>query len=362
MRVLQVAARFLPQVGGVERHVFEVATRLDALGIECEVLATDALGTLPAEEQMNGLRVRRVPAWPRGRDYHFAPGLVGKIRRGHWDVLHLQGIHTFVAPLAMAAARACGIPYVVTFHTGGHSSALRTRLRPWQWLLLRPLLRSAAQLVAVSEFEAGIFSHALRLRRSRFDVVLNGAEMPPLAVATRVDPNLIVSVGRVERYKGHHRLVEALPYVRIERPEARLRVVGDGPERGALLRRAAELGVGPEVRVEPIDAADRAAMTDLLGQAAVFALLSDYEAHPVAVMEALACGTPALVADTSGLTEIAARGWARAISPNADPRTVARALLDEMERGRRTPIALPTWSDTVNRLVAIYRRAAPSER
>jgi hypothetical protein len=44
------------------------------------------------------------------------------------DIVHCQSYHTFVAPLAMGAAIRCRFPYVVSFHSGPHASALRTSL------------------------------------------------------------------------------------------------------------------------------------------------------------------------------------------------------------------------------------------
>jgi len=55
-------------------------------------------------------------------------------------------------------------------------------------------------------------------------------------------------------------------------------------------------------------------MAEMLSQAMLVALLSEYEAHPVAVMEALALRRPVLVADTSGMRELAEQGFARSVS------------------------------------------------
>jgi len=361
LRVLQVSARFLPQVGGVERHIFEVATRFGRAGIDAEVLTTDATGSLPATESVAGIPVQRVRAWPRDRDLHFAPGLYRPIRDGRWSVVHIQGIHTLVAPLGMDAASRAGIPYVVTFHSGGHSSALRSRLRPVQWLALRPLLKRAARLIAVSRFERDHFARQLGLSRERFSVIPNGAEISadPAPLETRqVDPDLVVSVGRVERYKGHHRLVEALPCLIELRPDARLRIVGDGPDRRNLERRASELGVADRVEIGPIDTGDRSAMLSILSRAGVVALLSEYEAHGIAVMEALSLGRPVVVATTTGLTELAERGWARGIPLQSDPWTIARALIAELDGPPRQLPDLPSWDDTAAELAAVYRQVA----
>src|SRR3954469_11335179 len=74
LRVAIVTPRFPPDLGGVERHVDEVARRL-ASRCRLTVLCTDRAGRLPAVEERDGFSVRRFRAWPGERDYYFAPGL-----------------------------------------------------------------------------------------------------------------------------------------------------------------------------------------------------------------------------------------------------------------------------------------------
>src|SRR5258708_38451553 len=130
LRVLMVCPRYLPEVGGTEIHVHEVARRLSGLGsFEISVLATHRSRRLPRQEVVEGISVLRVPAWPRRRDYYLAPGIAAVIRQRRWDLVHCQGIHTPVPLLAMISARRVGIPYLVTFHTRGASSRLPDAMR-----------------------------------------------------------------------------------------------------------------------------------------------------------------------------------------------------------------------------------------
>ena len=132
-RVLMVVQRFFPEMGGIETHVAEVATRLAAQGeFDVTVLATDRSGRLARTEERDGVHIVRRRSWPAERDYYASPGVAEVIARGSWDLVHVQGVHTLVPPLAMAAARASRTPYVLTFHSGGHSSALRRRSRGLQ--------------------------------------------------------------------------------------------------------------------------------------------------------------------------------------------------------------------------------------
>jgi glycosyltransferase involved in cell wall biosynthesis len=160
-----VAARSLPDMGGIEMHVHEVSRRLARTGdVDITILATDRTRSRPRREVIDGVTVMRVPAWPSDRDYYLAPG-IAKIagQRGRWDIVHCQGIHTPVPVLAMLAAGRAHIPYLVTFHTGGHTLAHRNAMRSVQWRVLGPLLRKAASLVAVSRFEADALSAQARL-------------------------------------------------------------------------------------------------------------------------------------------------------------------------------------------------------
>jgi glycosyltransferase involved in cell wall biosynthesis len=357
MRVLMVTPRFLPEMGGVERHVQEVASRLTASGNEITVLTTDRSRRLSARELRDGFEIRRVGAWPKHSDLRLAPALGRCIAAGRWDVVHVQSYHTFVAPHAMWAASRQGLPFVLTFHGGGHSSRVRQLLRPVQRAALRPLLARAQRLVAVAEFEVGLYGRELRLPRERFVVIPNGADLPkPVTSPLAEDGVLIASVGRLERYKGHHRAIAALPHLLEQEGRARLWIAGSGPYERHLRRLAKRCGVADRVEIHAVPAADRGAMAAALSRVSLVVLLSEFETQPIGALEARALDRPLLVADTSGLHALAERGEARAVRLDASPREVAAAMLRQL----RDPIAAPppqtfTWDDCASELEGLYR-------
>jgi len=364
MRVLQVTARYFPYMGGVETHVYEVSRRMAAAGLGVIVLTSDPSGKLTVRETVEGVRIRRVRAWPANRDYYFAPGIYREIMRGDWDIIHCQCYHTLVTPIAMLAAIRSRTPFVLTFHSGGHSSGLRSAVRGIQRAVLRPLLARADKLIGVSNFEADFFRAHLHLPRSRFTVIQNGSHLPRLQSASQPkrDPDLILSVGRLERYKGHHRAIAALPRILQTRPSARLRIVGTGPYEKQLRELAQRLGVGGRVEIGAIPPGDRAGMAELLARASLVVLFSEYEAHPVSVMEAVAMGCPVLVTDTSGLGELARRGLVRAVPPASRDEQIARAVVSELDHPlERAAGDLPTWEGCAADLVALYRSVLRSK-
>jgi glycosyltransferase involved in cell wall biosynthesis len=356
--------RYLPEMGGVERHVYEVATRLAASSeVDVTVLTTDRTGRLAPRERIDEVEIRRVRARPRDRDWLFAPAAAAVVARGAWDVMHVQSYHTLVAPIVMATAARRRLPYVLTFHGGGHSSPLRHRLRVAQRALLRPMLSRAAALVAVAQFEIDEYAAELRLPTKRFALIPNGVDLPAPAdhgdgeIAERGSGPLIASVGRLERYKGHQRVLAALPALREVEPQARLWIAGAGPYEPELRRLAASLGLSEAVEISAVPPGDRAQMARRLAQVDIVVLLSSFETHPIAALEALWLGRPVLVATGSGLGELAERGLARAIDPASPPQDVAAAIVRELRDPLPVaPAQLPTWDDCATALLALYRR------
>lgn len=363
-RVLMVVQRFFPEMGGIETHVAEVASRLSEAGeFDVTVLTTDRSGRLDRVERRDGYEIRRRRSWPAERDYYLSPGLAPAIACGDWDLVHVQGIHTFVPPLAMAAARASRTPFVLTFHSGGHSSASRRRVRGLQWRLLAPLLRGADHLIAVSRFERSHFSAATGIEASRFTVVPNGGALPPTPQDVTPRRGRIVSSGRLEHYKGHHRAIAALPLIRERVPEADLLILGSGEYEAELHSLAARLGVADAVEIRHLPPTDRAAMARELGTASAMAALSTYEAHPVAIMEAVTLGLPVVGLDVAGTGNLVEDGLITGIPVDASDRTVADALLVALEGtaahpGPHRPVALelPTWETTTEGVAEVYRQ------
>ena len=359
MHILHVSARYSPFVGGIETHIREVGTRMVERGHAVTVLTTDPKGVLPPVEGDRGMNIIRVKAWPTDRDYYFAPAVYSEIERGRYDIIHVQGYSTFVAPIAMLSALRHNLPYVLTFHSGGHSSGLRNAIRGIQRWVLAPIAAQANHLIGVSEFEADFFSRTMRIDRSKFSVIPNGAELPkPSDPLPAREPHLVLSIGRLEKYKGHHRAIEAFPRVLSRFPDARLRIIGSGPYEPELRALINSLGLHRIVTIESIPSAERQRLTDLLYSAGLVVLLSEYEAHPVSVMEAVSVGRPVLVADTSGLHELAVKGLCNAIPLTTPSVGVAAAIVAHLvtDTDSHSPVGVNVinWDDCTAQLLMVY--------
>ncbi|HEX3643472.1 MAG TPA: glycosyltransferase family 4 protein, partial [Ktedonobacteraceae bacterium] len=212
-----------------------------------------------------------------------------------------------------------------------------------------------------SHFEGDYFRTLLHIPTRNLVVIPNGAGLPNVPNQMDIPPktstqSLIVSVGRLERYKGHQHLITALPKIHERFADAHLLIVGTGPYELPLRVLAQRVGVAEYVEFRAVPASDRQQMAEILSQAMLVALLSEYEAHPIAVMEALALRRPVLVADTSGMRELAEQGLVRAIPLQSTSEEIAQIALQQIMDPLIPPasFALPTWDECAEQLQTIY--------
>jgi N-acetyl-alpha-D-glucosaminyl L-malate synthase BshA len=152
--------------------------------------------------------------------------------------------------------------------------------------------------------------------------------------------------------------------------KARLVLVGDGPEVGATRELARELGIAD--RVTFLGTYD--AIWELLPQADLFFLPSDYESFGLSALEAMACGVPVVASNTGGLPEVVEHGVSGLLHPPGDVEAFAEAirtlLTDEATRTRMAEAAreramtsfrqealLPVWENYYERILNAPRRA-----
>jgi glycosyltransferase involved in cell wall biosynthesis len=151
-----------------------------------------------------------------------------------------------------------------------------------------------------------------------------------------------------------------------EIPEAHLLILGNGPYERNLYELARHLGVYDRVSIKHVAPADRQGMATALAESCVVAALSDYEAHPVAVMEALSVGRPVVGYDIAGIGELVAAGWVRGVPRGAPAVDVAGELVTAMSSPSLVDRAqLPSWDSCADQLAHVYLSAlgiAPASR
>ena len=298
MRVALVCDWFLPRVGGIELHLRDLALAMRTEGIDARIVTT----TRGAAE-IDGVPVHRVPAALAPSGFAFMPSALAAVGRvieyEQFDVVHAHA--SVVSPVAYAgaiAATRAGMPAVLTFHSMLHRSALllgaSETLTGWSSRIL---------LSAVSSVVAG---QAVRwMPEASVGVLPNGIDaafwrVPVAGAAPSADVHF-VSAMRLSRKKRPLALVRAFAEAHrfvAGSPNLQLTIAGDGPEREAIARLAAELGVAD--RVTLTGQLTREALRALYARAHVFVLPSERESFGIAALEARAAGLPVVAMLASG--------------------------------------------------------------
>ncbi|MFI6434795.1 glycosyltransferase [Streptomyces sp. NPDC050759] len=352
-----------PVDGGVARVVTDLARAQLAAGLQVTVACPD--GPLAPAVRGLGADVRH---WHATRSP--GPALVREVRRlgqvledVRPDLVHA---HSAKAGLVGRLAVRGRIPTVFQPHAwsfeavGGMTAALALRWERWA-------ARWASQVVCVSAAE-----RATGVRAGiggRWTVVPNGirperfhpapVDTVRSAVLPGVDPAapLVVCVGRLCRQKGQDVLLDAWDSVSRRVPDARLVLVGDGPDQERLRSRA------------PRSVLFAGAVTDTAPwyQAADLVVLpSLWEGMALAPLEAMSCGRPVVLTDVDGARESLPPALVpRCLVPPGDPAPLAEAvttlLLDPLLRealghqGRRHVLSTHDVRLTAEAVAAVYR-------
>lgn len=286
----------------------------------------------------------------------------------------IELLHAHLSYSAIWGARAAprsGIPLVASLHVPPQRRcSWKERIR--RALMVRLLRREASSVIAVSNALADAWQ-GFGLPRESLTVVHNGIAVEDFDRSGERDAvrrewgigpmvPLIETVSVLREGKGIDVLLRAFARVREAIPQVRLLVVGDGPERGAGERLAAELRIAESV----IWAGHRRDVARLLAGADLFVLPTISDAFPTVLLEALASGVAVVASRVGGVPEIVTEATGRLV-PAGDALALAEAVRDALgdrswrraagERGRvraREEFSTDVW---MHRLLQIYAAA-----
>lgn len=404
MKILHVN-KYLYRRGGAEGYALDVAERQQARGHDVALFGMQhpQNPSLPLSDLFpplleldpppEGLMAKASAAgrmlWsPSSRD-----GMARAVVRFAPDVVHLHNIYHQLSPSVLAPLRRAGVPAVMTLHDyklacpsyefmaqgsiceacidGRFRHAVRKRCKDGS-LSASALLAAESRvhrstgaydavslLLCPSRFLAGRM-RAAGVYPDRLRVISNPVDALAFSAQTAAGTGVVVA-GRLARNKGVDLVVQAVGRL----PGARLHVAGEGPEREALERLAAELAPG---RVVFHGRLPKPALSDLLRASAVAVVPSRWqENQPLSVLEAQAVGLPVVVSDLGGLPELVQDGVDGRVFASEDVDDLAR-VLDQLlsdagvaralgARGREKVLREFGFDGHLDRLDALYAEA-----
>ncbi len=325
--------------GGAGRHVLDLALGLKARGVEVHLaygtrrLSSPFAQGLPALREA-GVELLPLPSLrrsPHPSDLGVLMELLAYARKkGPFGLVH--GHSSKGGALARVLGVLLRIPVLYTPHGVVTLSPFLSPLERLVYEGTEKLLAKLTNLViAVSPWEEEILA-SLGYSKSRIRVIPNGVNLRPPSPEERVEiraqlglreeERVVGFVGRLDLQKDPLLALESFAHFFSKECRSKLVVVGDGPLRERLLKRAEELSVGDQLRL--LSAVESRSVMSALD---ALLLTSAYEGFPYVVLEALALGVPLVSAPTPGLGEWLMKEQLALVSQKRDPKLLGEALL-----------------------------------
>lgn len=274
-------------------------------------IARDVLGAV-ARSPLGVLRAvresqRLAPGGLRSRLRHLAYAAEGLRLAAELRRARLTHVHVHMANNGAAAALlACAYDPRLTYSLTIHGSAEFFHVDTWS---LAPKAERAVFVRCISNFcRAQVMAWTRPEAWERFHVVPCGIDPDafPLRGGSPDGPIRLLAVGRLAPIKGYAVLLDACAELSRRRVDWVLSLVGDGPERGALERRARDLGIADRVTFEGAVAAE--AIAGHYRSAEVIVVSSFMESTPVVLMEGMACGLAVAGTRVGGIPDLVTDG------------------------------------------------------
>ena len=284
-----------PTVGGVEGHIHQIVNNLE--GFEFTVL-TSSRSRSTVRENLDGVEVIRAAEYLRPASTPIMPSWRSLLKQSNPDLIHAHMPNPFGEICLLTADSA---PIVASYHADIIGRRLlRTLFSPVQQRFFR---RAATIIVGSRRFADA--AEVLRPHLNRVEVVPYGIDVSAWrerpaeadAIREKFPGPLVVFLGRLVHYKGLDVLVEAMTGV-----DATCLIIGDGPRREQVEEAIRAAGVEEKVKLAGhLAGPERRAY---LHAADLFVLpsTSSAESYGISMLEAMACGTPAISTEVGTAT------------------------------------------------------------
>lgn len=320
-------------VYGAERVILNLSTQLQRVGgyvpvVGCIVQGRDEPSALFDAAASAGIEALKIPI-ANSRLWRDLPRAASLLAGAGIDLIHSHGYKPSV--YGEVIRRRMGVPILATCHLWFEPSSGPLKMRVMV-AIERRLYRGFPAVVAVSEpIREILVRHGVPQERTA--VVANGVEVPEAPPATRLaalrreldladDDFVVLNAGRLTRQKAQWLLLEAAAILKNRERSFRFVIVGEGPLKQELRRRAEQLGVAHRVGFLGF----RDDMDALLQMADAFALPSLDEGMPMALLESAAAGLPAVTTAVGDIGKLIVHEQTGLLIPGEDAPALAAAL------------------------------------
>lgn len=327
---------------GPGAHLRGLSHSLGKLGCEVHILVLDSKNS---SHDVNGVKMHYLNPFgiPVAKKLVFSQISSREVarlcRKYKMDIIHGQSPSSW----GYGLLRRDDIPFVVTLHSTSFGEFISYLDVPLSFinrnLVIEAMLemlaafltkieyKCADKVIAVSKAIAEETVRFYRLPRERVVTIHNGIDcssFSDLQVEEENEGHTILSVGRLSWRKGYKCLIDAIPNILSEYPNAKLLLVGDGSQRTPLQHHVRKLGIENSVHFLGKVSAER--LYSLYLEADVYVQPSLYEPFGITILEAMSMRKPVVATRVGGIPELITNGKEGILVEPGNSLQLARAI------------------------------------
>ncbi len=387
MRILQVSNFFKPswETGGVTKVNYEISKNLVARGHEVTVYTTDGYSSrldVPKNRPVcvDGINVyyfynifRSLVKKMKLPTPYYLPFVLKKEIR-NFDIIHIHEHRTLLAACVHYYAKKYNVPYVLQAHGSVLPHFQKQGLKKFFDIIFGyRVLKDASKLIALTETEAGQYMQ-MGMDESKICIIPNGIDpkeyenLPEKGefrkkYSIKENEKIILYLGRIDKIKGIDLLIDAFSQLKCEFNNVKLVIVGPNNEYSSILKE----------RVNDLNFTDLVLFTGPLSgkdkhtayvDSDVLVYPSFFEIFGLVPLESIMCGTPIIVTDVCGCSEIITEANCGYLVKYGDVKGLTKKIkftLDNselcgrfVENGKRYICNNLSWENTVQKTEVFY--------
>lgn len=385
MNILVVSGTFHPRkFGGITAVSFNVSKKMVELGHDVTVYTTD-LGNYPNSrlkvhnvENYGGMEIhyfRNLSNYLAFKHRLFLPiQMLLKLRKNsnQFDIIHLHDFRSLLSIIVHHYAKKYRIPYVLQAHGSVPYLSQKEFFKKvfdkyWGY----NLLNDASKIIALTETELEQY-YQMGVPKYKIETIPNGIDLseyhhlPPRGefrekYGIKIDEKVILFLGRIDKIKGVDLLINSFSEISKELDTVKLVMVG--PDEG-FLNHIKKIVVDQKISDKVIFTGPLYKKDKLASyvDADVYVLPSRYETFPNTVLEACVCGTPVIVTNNCGISDLVNNkvGYVVDFDINKLKDTIIKLLNDEDQKtkfGDKAKILVKEnfdWNNISKKIEAVY--------
>lgn len=314
-------------IGGAQIHVYDLAKKMHEQGHDVTVLVggKGVFYNLLAE---NGLNVIELKKLKRELniiiDFLAVIELIKIFRKTEPNLVTLHSSKAgLIGRIACFLLR---VPTIFTVHGWSFAEGISERKRKVFAFLEKLLGKISTHIITVSEADKKLALDLNVVNQSHMTAIHNGVKpLKKINQFRKTNTFKLISVARFSEQKDHETLLRALSLVSNRQWE--LDLVGDGPLENDMVELAEKLGISGNLNFLGL----RKDVPDLLSQADMFVLISNWEGLPLSILEAMSIGLPIIASDVGGVNESVKDGFNGRIISRGDTSRLKDVLEETIE-------------------------------